>query len=112
MDFLISNTHINPFYLVGIGFLVRMLGGFFGGVEVGAQLIQFLKHRAHIDLVVGIAFIVVLLSISTFMAVESWKTFQLNRKKPARTPKKGDTSVTKPKVASKKDVSAFGYIAK
>ena len=172
MDFFISNTHINPFYLIGIGFLVGMMGGFFGvggsflagpslfalgvpmnfvvgtdlahivgksivaakkhralgnidfklgaimvvgtigGVELGAQLIQFLKQRAHIDLVVGITFIVVLVGISSFMAVESWKTFQLNRKKPARKPRNGGTPLTVPKVASKKDVSAFGHIAK
>src|SRR5437588_12967195 len=30
MDFLISHTHINPIYLVVIGFLVGVLGGFFG----------------------------------------------------------------------------------
>ena len=172
MDFLISNTHINPFYLIGIGFLVGVMGGFFGvggsflagpslfalgvpmnfvvgtdlahivgksivaakkhralgnidfklgaimvvgtiaGVELGAQLIQFLKHRAHIDLVVGITFIVVLVGISTFMGVESWKTFQMNRTKPARARKNGGTPVTVPKIASKKDVSAFAHIAK
>ena len=30
MDFLISGTHINPFFLIGIGFVVGILGGFFG----------------------------------------------------------------------------------
>ncbi len=30
MDFLISNTHINPFYLISVGFIVGVLGGFFG----------------------------------------------------------------------------------
>src|SRR2546423_15405571 len=30
MSFLISGAHINPFYLVGVGFIVGMLGGFFG----------------------------------------------------------------------------------
>src|SRR5438445_9987249 len=111
MDFLISHTQINPVYLVTIGFLVGVLGGFFGvggsflagpalfgvgvpmnfvvgtdlahivgksivaarkhrtlgnidlklgafmvlgtisGVEAGAQLIQWLKRRAHVDLI-------------------------------------------------------------
>src|SRR5207249_9745503 len=30
MDFLISGTHIEPLVLVGIGFVVGVLGGFFG----------------------------------------------------------------------------------
>jgi|ERR1043166_6201968 len=30
MDFLISGHHINPIYLVGLGFLVGIFGGFFG----------------------------------------------------------------------------------
>jgi hypothetical protein len=30
MNFLISGAHINPFYLVAVGFIVGMLGGFFG----------------------------------------------------------------------------------
>ncbi|HYS44619.1 MAG TPA: TSUP family transporter, partial [Geobacteraceae bacterium] len=30
MDFLISGTHIHPLYLMGIGFVVGILGGFFG----------------------------------------------------------------------------------
>ncbi len=30
MNFLISNTHINPVYLVVVGFIVGLLGGFFG----------------------------------------------------------------------------------
>lgn len=30
MDFLISHTHISPFYLIIVGFIVGVLGGFFG----------------------------------------------------------------------------------
>src|SRR5476649_2467524 len=30
MDFLISGTHINPVYLIIIGFIVGVCGGFFG----------------------------------------------------------------------------------
>ena len=30
MNFPISGTHIDPVYLMGIGFVVGMLGGFFG----------------------------------------------------------------------------------
>src|SRR5438874_4754360 len=127
MIFPISGTQINPMYLAGIGFVVGMLGGFFGvggsflagpalfavgvpmnfvvgtdlahivgksivaarkhramgnvdlklglimvvgtigGVEGGAQVIQWLKRTAHIDWVVGLTFIVILMGISGFM---------------------------------------------
>src|SRR6266567_2823729 len=30
MDFLISGTHMHPLYLIGVGFVVGILGGFFG----------------------------------------------------------------------------------
>src|SRR5947209_16638152 len=30
MDFLISGTHISPIYLVVVGFIIGLLGGFFG----------------------------------------------------------------------------------
>src|ERR1051326_2710612 len=139
MDFLISGTHIEPLVLIGVGFLVGVLGGFFGvggsflagpalfamgvpmnfvvgtdlahivgksivaarkhralgnvdaklgaimvigtigGVETGAQLIQELKRRANIDLIVGLTFIIILVSISAFMAWESWRTLQMLR---------------------------------
>src|SRR5438105_6613111 len=127
MDFLVSHTHLNSLYLIVIGFIIGVLGGFFGvggsflagpslfalgvpmnfvvgtdlahivgksivaakkhralgnvdlklgfimvigtiiGVEIGAQGIEFLKRRAHVDLFVGMGFIIVLLSISAFM---------------------------------------------
>ena len=124
MQFQISHTHINPVWLIAVGFVVGLCGGFFGvggsflagpalfgfgvpmnfvvgtdlahivgksivaarkhgtmgnidmklagfmvfgtiiGVEFGAQLIQYLKKTAHIDLVVGASFILLLLAIS------------------------------------------------
>src|SRR5258708_24594615 len=130
MTFLSSGTHIDPFYLIGVGFIVGLLGGFFGvggsflagpalfaagvpmnfvvgtdlahivgksivaarkhrtlgnidvklgaimvlgtigGVETGAQGIQWLKKTAHLDWVVGPTFIVVLLGIAGFMTWE------------------------------------------
>jgi hypothetical protein len=146
MDFLISGTHINPVYLIGIGFIVGILGGFFGvggsflagpalfalgmpmnfvvgtdlshivgksivaakkhrvlgnvdiklgmimvsgtiaGVEAGAQLIQYLKRYAYMDLVVGIGFIFVLVSISAFIGWESWQTLKMHNKRGDRKP--------------------------
>src|SRR3954463_12247963 len=127
MFFPISNAHISPVYLAVIGFIIGILGGFFGvggsfiagpalramgvdwnfavgtdlahivgksvvaakrhralgnvdlklgllmavgtigGAEVGAQLIQMLKRKGHVDVAVSIVSIVVYLGISTFM---------------------------------------------
>ncbi|MDB6017316.1 MAG: putative rane transporter protein [Pedosphaera sp.] len=166
MDFLISGTHINPFYLIGVGFIVGVLGGFFGvggsflagpalfgfgvpmnfvvgtdlahivgksivaarkhrtlgnidlklggimmigtiaGVETGAQIIQQLKRTAHIDVAVGISFIVVLLSISIFMALESWKTLQMRRADPQTAKRQSKRN------SVKEDKSAFDHIAR
>ena len=144
MDFLISGTHIPPLYLMGIGFVVGILGGFFGvggsflagpalfaagmpmnfvvgtdlthivgksivaakkhralgnvdiklgmimvagtiaGVEAGAQVIEYLKRRADVDIVVAVGFIFVLLSISAFIGWESWQTLKMLSKRGTR----------------------------
>jgi uncharacterized membrane protein YfcA len=165
MDFPISSTHIDPLYLIGVGFIVGVLGGFFGvggsflvgpalfgfgmpmnfvvgtdvahivgksivaarkhrtlgnidlklggimvfgtiaGVETGAQLIQQLKRTAHVDVVVGIAFIVVLVGISAFMTLESWRTIQMRRAE-ARAGKRASK-----RAAAMDDRSAFAHIA-
>ncbi len=157
MDFLVSGTNIPVLYLMGVGFTVGILGGFFGvggsflagpalfaagmpmnfvvgtdlahivgksivaarthralgnvdmklgmimatgtiaGVEVGAQSIEYFKRRAHLDLIVGVGFVLVLLSISIFMgweAILTKKSFQNLDEQP------------------KTDVSALGHIAK
>jgi hypothetical protein len=51
-----------------------MVVGTIGGVEGGAQLIQWLKRTAHVESAVGISFIFVLLTISGFMLWETLKT--------------------------------------
>src|SRR3954454_11879563 len=141
MHFPISGADISPTYLVAIGFLIGIMGGFFGvggsfiagpalraagvdwnyavgtdlahivgksvvaakrhralgnvdlklglimalgtigGAEVGAQLIQMLKRKGHVDVAVSIVSIVVYLGISTFMIWESRKTLKRNRGK-------------------------------
>src|SRR6266550_4143785 len=53
-----------------------MVVGTIGGVEAGAQVIQWLKRTAHIDWAVGLTFIVILLGISGFMTWESLKTLR------------------------------------
>jgi uncharacterized membrane protein YfcA len=159
MDFLISGTHINPVYLIVIGFIVGICGGFFGvggsflagpalfafgvpmnfvvgtdlshivgksivaakkhralgnvdiklglimafatiiGVESGAQIIQQLKRHKNVDEVVAIAFVIVLIGISSFIAWECWQTLKMGR----------ETSTAKGK--PRRDHSAIAYIA-
>ena len=153
MNFLISGTQIPPLYLMGVGFIVGILGGFFGvggsflagpalfamgmqmnfvvgtdlahivgksivaagrhrtlgnvdyklgllmaigtipGAEIGAQLIQLLKRLNNVDIVIGIGFILVLLSISAFVGWESRQT--LKKLKQSARPTKKDVSVLK-----------------
>lgn len=141
MDLPISGTHLAPWFLIGVGFTIGVLGGFFGvggsfltgpllfaaglpmnfvvgtdlahivgksivaakkhralgnvdlklgtvmvlgtiaGVETGAQIIQSLKRHANLDLVVGLGFILVLVSISAFVGWESWQTLQRRRRR-------------------------------
>src|SRR5258708_7703996 len=164
MDFLVSGTHISPLYLIVVGFIIGILGGFFGvggsflagpalfavgvpmnfvvgtdlahivgksivaakkhrvlgnvdiklglimvvgtitGVETGAQIIQQLKRHANVDLVVAIAFLVVLIGISSFIAWESWQTMKL-----ARAKRRGKAPSTR---QPKHDESAIAHIAK
>jgi uncharacterized membrane protein YfcA len=155
MFFPISQAHISPIYLAIVGFIIGILGGFFGvggsfiagpalravglhwnfaigtdlahivgksivaarrhralgnvdlklgllmalgtigGAEVGAQLIQILKRKGHVDLVVSVVSIVVYLGISMFMVWESQKT--LRGKRGKGTASKGrDSSAFKP----------------
>ena len=160
MDFLISGTHTYPVYLIVIGFIVGICGGFFGvggsflagpalfafgvpmnfvvgtdlahivgksivaakkhrvlgnvdiklglimaaatvfGVETGAQIIQQLKRHNNVDLVVAIAFVIVLIGISSFIAWECWQTLKMGKQET--------TAKGKPR----RDHSAIAYIAK
>lgn len=137
MYFPISDVTISPLFLAGVGFLVGLLGGFFGvgggflagpmmflagvpmnfvvgtdlahmtgksivaarrhrvlghvdvklgllmvlgtvpGVEVGARIIEGLEASGSIDLVVGLAYIVILLGLGAFTAWESVRALQL-----------------------------------
>jgi uncharacterized membrane protein YfcA len=164
MTFLISGTHIDPVYLITVGFVVGILGGFFGvggsflagpalfaagvpmnfvvgtdlahivgksivaarkhrtlgnidmklasimvvgtigGVETGAQVIQALKRTAHIDMAVGVTFVVILLGISVFMGWEGVKTLRSQRQGGTNR-RRADVSV------AKRDHSALAHIA-
>src|SRR3954462_10534119 len=149
MIFPISGTHLPPLVLIGIGFVVGILGGFFGvggsflagpalyalgvpmnfvvgtdlshivgksivaarkhrtlgnidmklglfmvtgtiaGVETGAQVIQWLKKTAHVDIAVGVTFIIILLGISGFMTWESLTLLRRQRSQRRSVPKAG-----------------------
>lgn len=82
-----------------------MVAGTIVGVEMGARLIQHLKATAHIDLVVGGSFILVLVSISAFMGWESVKTLQMQR-----AAKRGKTRAAG-EILTKRDASAFKHVA-
>ena len=169
MDFLVSQTHLNPLYLVVIGFIIGVLGGFFGvggsflagpslfalgvpmnfvvgtdlahivgksivaakkhralgnvdlklgmimvigtiaGVEIGAQGIEALKHRANIDQVVGITFVVVLVSISAFISWESMLTIRMQREREREAEQSGIAARV---LDDKHDESALDHIAR
>ena len=139
MYFPIADVTVNPFFLAGVGFLVGLLGGFFGvgggflagpmmflsgvpmnfvvgtdlahmtgksivearrhrvlghvdiklgllmvfgtvpGIEVGARIIEQLEATGSIDLVVGLAYIVILLAIGLFTGWESLRAMKLIR---------------------------------
>lgn len=149
MSFPISGTEISPIYLVVIGFLIGVMGGFFGvggsfiagpalraigmhwnfavgtdlahivgksivaakrhralgnvdlrlglimavgtvgGAECGAQLIELLKRRGNVDLVVSIVSICIYCSISAFMIWETWKTVRQQKLRVGETRQKG-----------------------
>jgi uncharacterized protein len=139
MYFPISGVTIDPFFLVGLGFIIGILGGFFGvggsflagpalftlgglpmnfvvgtdllhivgksivaarkhgllgnidirlasvmviatigGSEIGVQAIDALKRIAKVDLVVGSVTILVLVSISVFVSIESWQALRMS----------------------------------
>jgi uncharacterized membrane protein YfcA len=162
MYFPISGAHIGPFYLVGLGFIIGILGGFFGvggsflagpalfvtgvpmnfvvgtdllhivgksivaarkhgvlgnidlrlaavmvvatiaGSEAGVQGIEALKRIAKVDLVVGVANIIVLVGISTFVFVESWQALKL----------KGSSKPISKQTSQEKDKRAFKFISR
>lgn len=139
MEFLVAGVTVNPLLLAGIGFLVGIMGGFFGvgggfiagplmfwlgvpmnfvvgtdlahmtgksivaakrhrvlghvdiklglimilgtivGVESGARIIEFLEASGKVDTVIGIAYVVILLIISTFTAWESLRALRMIR---------------------------------
>jgi len=139
MEFPIAGVTVNPLLLAGIGFLVGILGGFFGvgggfiagpfmfwagvpmnfvvgtdlahmtgksivaakrhrslghvdiklgavmvlativGVEIGAQIIEGLEQSGNVNMVIGIVYIIILLSISGFTAWESLRALRMIR---------------------------------
>jgi len=54
-----------------------MVGGTVIGVELGAQIIEALKRRGGVDQALGLAYIVTLLSVSAFVAWESFRAIRM-----------------------------------
>jgi hypothetical protein len=69
-----------------------MASGTIAGTEIGAQAIEYLKRLRQVNTVVGIFFIIVLVSISAFMAWESWLTIKMKKKGANRGGGKADQS--------------------
>ncbi|MFQ6100317.1 MAG: sulfite exporter TauE/SafE family protein [Anaerolineae bacterium] len=140
MEFPIAEVTISPLLLAGIGFLVGILGGFFGigggfiagplmfwagvpmnfvvgtdlahmtgksivaarrhralghvdiklglvmvmgtipGIESGAQVLEALKSAGAVDVVIGLTYVLILLTISVFTAWESLRALRMIRK--------------------------------
>jgi uncharacterized membrane protein YfcA len=140
MELPIAGVTVNPLLLAGIGFLVGILGGFFGvgggfiagplmfwagvpmnfavgtdlahmtgksivaarrhralghvdiklglvmvvgtimGIESGAQVIEVLKGVGAVDVVIGLAYVLIMLVISVFTAWESLRALRMIRK--------------------------------
>ena len=139
MEFLIAGVRVDPLLLAGIGFLVGIMGGFFGvgggfiagplmfwlgvpmnfvvgtdlahmtgksivaarrhrvlghvdiklgmvmvagtvvGVESGARMIEMLESEGLVDSVVGYAYVIILLIITAFTALESMRALRMIR---------------------------------
>jgi uncharacterized membrane protein YfcA len=137
MYFPISDVTVSPLFLAGVGFLVGLLGGFFGvgggflagpmmflagvpmnfvvgtdlahmtgksivaarrhrvlghvdiklgllmvagtvpGIELGARIVEGLESSGKIDVVIGLAYVVILIVIGSFTAWESVRALQL-----------------------------------
>jgi len=88
-----------------------MVIGTIVGVETGAQMIERLKHlgRADMDQIVGVTFVVVLISISAFVAWESWQTIKMRRDRDREAEMSGRAVK---KLEAKEDESAFDHIAR
>ncbi len=132
MYFPISHSHINPIYLVVTGFVVGLLGGFFGvggsfiagpalramGLDwnfavgtdlahiVGKSVVAAKRHRAlgNVNFIVSVVSIAAYLSISAFMLWESWRTLAKSNRSKLR--KRSGTATIKA------DQSAFMHVTK
>lgn len=56
-----------------------MVVGTIPGVEVGARIVEALKHLGNVDMVIGLSYIVILVAIGLFTAWESLRAMQMVR---------------------------------
>lgn len=59
-----------------------MVAGTLIGVEIGARIIEGLERRSSVDLVIGVAYIFILLLISTITAIESLRAIKKSSSDP------------------------------
>jgi uncharacterized membrane protein YfcA len=84
-----------------------MVAGTLPGVEIGAQGIQSLKRHADVNQVVAVVYIIVLVSISLFVAWEGWRTLKLDG-----NPKLRKINMLGTASVGRGDVSAMAGVAK
>jgi len=76
-----------------------MVIGTIAGSETGVQAIEYLKHGAHVNLVVGVVSIVVFTLIGIFAGIEGWTALRLHRSGAQES-------------GPEKDHLAFGFFAR
>lgn len=86
---------------------VLMIAGTLPGVEAGAQGIQYLKRHGNVDHPVALVFIFVLVFIAVFVAWESLRSLQLDKRRNLT-----ESSAVGPHSAVKSDVSAMAGVAR
>src|SRR5215211_4905428 len=79
--------------------------GTIAGAEVGAQLIELLKHTGNVNSVVSFVSIAIYVTISTFMIWESWKTLRLQKRGAGRENLPGS-------VLERPDDSSFAHVTR
>ncbi len=73
---IVASRHHRALGNVDIKLGLLMVIGTIIGVEIGAQAIEALERRGNVAVPVGVAFVVILLAVSTLIAWESWRTIR------------------------------------
>ncbi|HEV8130154.1 MAG TPA: sulfite exporter TauE/SafE family protein [Acidobacteriota bacterium] len=71
---------------------MAMVLGTIMGVETGAQGIEYFKRQANVNLVVGSGLTIVLVSISTFIFWEVWRTSEMQNRRRIKRKRKDESA--------------------